>query len=55
VKNNISGYGNYIFGVNIADFGRANRFSYGLQLDLNIWMQILIYLKLNSWDLFLFY
>lgn len=36
VKNSIPGYGNYLFGVNIHDFGGANRFSYGLQLDLNL-------------------
>jgi len=36
VKNNLKGYGNYIFGFNIAEFGRVNRFSYGLQLDLNL-------------------
>ena len=32
VKNNIEGYGNYIFGVNVADFGNGNRFTYGVQM-----------------------
>lgn len=36
IKNAITGYGTYIFGVNIHEFGGANRFSYGLQLDLNL-------------------
>jgi hypothetical protein len=36
VKNPIPGYGSYLFGVNVNDFGGANRFSYGLQLDLNL-------------------
>jgi len=36
IKNSINGFGNYIFGVNINDLGGANRFTYGLQLDLNL-------------------
>jgi hypothetical protein len=32
IKNNIEGYGNYIFGVNVSDFGAGNQFSYGAQL-----------------------
>ncbi len=36
VKNSIPGYGNYIFGVNVADFGVGNRFSYGVQVELNM-------------------
>jgi len=36
IKNAIIGFGNYTFGVNIQDFGGANRFTYGVQLDLNI-------------------
>ena len=36
VKNNIEGYGNYIFGVNVADFGSNNRFTYGAQVELNL-------------------
>jgi hypothetical protein len=36
VKNSIKGYGSYIFGVQILDFGKTNRFSYGVQLDLNV-------------------
>jgi len=35
IKNNIKGYGNYIFGVHVADFGKGNRFSYGVQVELN--------------------
>ncbi len=36
VKNNISGYGNYLFGIKIDGLGSANKFSYGVQLDLNL-------------------
>lgn len=36
VKNSLHEYGNYIFGVHIAEFGGANRFSYGVQLDLSL-------------------
>jgi len=36
IKNNIEGYGSYTFGVNVSDFGQGNRFSYGVQLDLNL-------------------
>ena len=36
IKNNIEGYGSYIFGVNVNDFGQGNRFSYGVQLELNL-------------------
>ena len=36
VKNNIEGYGNYIFGVNVADFGSNNKFTYGAQVELNL-------------------
>lgn len=36
VKNNIVGYGSYLFGVNISELGGANRFSYGAQLELNL-------------------
>jgi hypothetical protein len=36
VKNSLGDYGNYIFGVNIQEFGGANRFSYGVQLDLSL-------------------
>jgi hypothetical protein len=36
IKKTIEGYGQYIFGVNIHDFGGNNKFTYGLQLDLNI-------------------
>lgn len=36
IKNAIPGYGSYMFGVNIHDFGGANRFTYGIQLDLNL-------------------
>lgn len=36
VKNSLGDYGNYIFGVNVQEFGGANRFSYGIQLDLSL-------------------
>lgn len=36
IKNNIEGYGSYTFGVNVNDFGQANKFSYGVQLELNL-------------------
>jgi hypothetical protein len=36
VKNSLHDYGSYIFGVNVHDFGGANRFSYGVQLDLTL-------------------
>ena len=36
IKNPISGFGSYIFGVNVSDFGGANKFTYGVQLDLNL-------------------
>jgi hypothetical protein len=36
VKNSLGDYGNYIFGVNVQEFGGANRFSYGVQIDLSL-------------------
>jgi hypothetical protein len=36
VKNNLKDFGSYIFGVQVSDFGRTNRFNYGVQLDLNL-------------------
>ena len=36
IKNNIDGYGSYMFGVNIADFGNSNKFTYGAQLEVNL-------------------
>lgn len=36
VQNNIEGFGSYIFGINVTDFGQTNRFSYGAQLELNL-------------------
>ena len=36
LKNDIEGYGQYNFGININDFGQGNRFGYGIQLELNL-------------------
>jgi len=36
VKNNIEGYGSYLFGVNVSDFGNNNKFTYGAQVELNL-------------------
>lgn len=36
IKNSLQNYGSYIFGVHIHEFGGANRFSYGVQIDLSI-------------------
>lgn len=36
IKNSISGYGTYIFGVNIHELGGLNKFTYGVQIDLNL-------------------
>lgn len=36
IKNSLHDYGSYIFGVHVHEFGGANRFSYGVQLDLTL-------------------
>jgi hypothetical protein len=36
IKNPIAGFGNYIFGVQVHDLGGANKFKYGIQVDLNL-------------------
>jgi hypothetical protein len=36
LKNDIKEYGGYIFGVSISDFGRGNRLSYGIQVNLDL-------------------
>lgn len=36
LKNNITNYGSYLFGLNISDFGQTNRFGYGVQLNLDL-------------------
>lgn len=48
VKNPIIGFGNYIFGVQTNDFGGANRFNYGVQLELNLWSLIDKRVSVNS-------
>ena len=36
IKNTMGSIGSYIFGIGVHDFGRSNKFRYGLQIDLNI-------------------
>ena len=36
IKNSLHEYGTYVFGVHVHEFGGANRFTYGVQLDLNL-------------------
>lgn len=38
IKNNIKDYGNYVFGMHVSDFGKSNKFKYGIQVELNLWL-----------------
>lgn len=37
IRNRIGSYGSYVFGAGVKNIGTSNKFSFGVQLDLNLW------------------